>query len=371
MSYSAKTGRFVQAYKFVSVIVLNTILILLVLNFFAGKSLKKRYLAQYKPENYLDRQEIYPGYSPDDIALLMKETWDQPFQYEPWVGFKEKPRTGKFVNINEEGFRNSDKGRTNLSDDGIKIYVFGGSTTFGYGIEDAFTIPAHLQKRISNVYSDKKIRVFNFGRAYYYSTQELALLLQLLRKGYSFDIAIFIDGWNETLQAPYFTDELSLLFDAYNYSPDELQSIVVEQVPLVSYVHEKLGGGNSKKEVFRRSKFRSDPADVRREYLQNREIINLLATKYGFSAYFFIHPAPGYHNQYSNHKFWKQRSSDSLNAMNAKMEALEVTVNNQNAYSMTALLENYSKQPFVDEIHFTPEVCDLIAEFITQKIRIE
>jgi hypothetical protein len=353
----------------VSVIVFNTILILILLNFFAWWCVGPA-SPQYKPEYFLNRQEVYPRYTPEDIALLMKETWYKSFQYEPWVGFKEKPRIGKFVNISKEGFRYSHRKQANLREDGFKIYVFGGSTTFGYGVDDASTIPAYLEKRITKAHRDKKIQVFNFGRAYYYSTQEMTLLLQLLREGHRPDIAIFIDGWNENLEAPYYTSEMSFLFNAYNYSPDRLKRIVLQEIPLIRYVKAKMNIANSKNQIPNKSAFRNDLVEIRNEYLKSREIINMLAAQYQFSAYFFIHPAPGYRNSYAKHRFWEQRSAESVSAMTKKMELLESTTNSQNAFSMTDLLNDYRKQPFVDQIHFTPEVCDLLAGFIAQKISI-
>jgi len=365
---SAKSARFIQAYRFVSISVFNTIVILLLLNLLAWTQLSSP-SSQYTPENFVDRQELYPGYTPVDIALLMKETWYEPFQYEPWVGFKEKPRSGTFVNISKEGFRYSLRKQINLKEEGFKIYVFGGSTTFGYGVDDASTTPAYLEKRIAKAQGNKEIQVFNFGRAYYYSTQELALLLQLLREGHRPDVAIFIDGLNESPDAPYYANELSFLFDSYNYSPSALRSIVLEQIPLIRYVQTKVNIARLKGPVPGKP-LREDPVEIRNEYLFNRDIINMLATRYQFSAYFFIHPAPGYRNSYANHKFWKQRSTASVSKMTKKMELLETTTNDQNAFSMTDLLTDYRKQPFVDEIHFTPEVCDLLAGFIAQKISI-
>jgi hypothetical protein len=52
------------------------------------------------------------------------------------------------------------------------------------------------------------------------------------------------------------------------------------------------------------------------------------------------------------------------------MELLDKTVDNSNSFSMTDLLENYSEQPFLDDVHFTSHVCDKIAEFITHKIKL-
>mgnify|MGYP001342391119 CR=1 FL=1 len=68
-----------------------------------------------------------------------------------------------------------------------------GSTSFGYGVEDNHTIPAQLEK-ISN----NKLKVFNFGRGYYYSQQEHDLLYDLIKKEAPIPkYAIFLDGLNE------------------------------------------------------------------------------------------------------------------------------------------------------------------------------
>ena len=167
-------------------------------------------------------QQVYPGMTKLDISLLLDETWNRPWQYEPWVGFKEIPRTGKFVNISDQGFRYSYIKNLKLDARGINIYVFGGSTTFGYSVDDASTIPSHLQKHLSARYPEKEINVFNFGRGYYYSTQEVALLIQLLTHNYKPTIAIFIDGLNEGLRVPEYSREMSMMFDAYNYEHHKL-----------------------------------------------------------------------------------------------------------------------------------------------------
>ena len=56
--------------------------------------------------------------------------------------------------------------------------------------------------------------------------------------------------------------------------------------------------------------------------------------------------------------------------MEPKIQLLEKTVYNENSFSLTHLLENYEKQPFVDDFHYTSAVCDLIASSIAQKIKI-
>jgi hypothetical protein len=52
------------------------------------------------------------------------------------------------------------------------------------------------------------------------------------------------------------------------------------------------------------------------------------------------------------------------------MGLLNNPMDNENAFGLTNLLEDYPNQPFVDEIHFTSDVCDQFAEFIAHKIKI-
>ena len=225
--------------------------------------------------------------------MLLKETWSRPFQYEPCVGFKERPRNGKFVNISKEGFRYSHIKDLTLKNHGINIYVFGGSTTFGYGAEDASTIPAHLQRHLSNFYPDKNIHVFNFGRGSYFSTQELTLLLQLLRNGRVPNIAIFIDGLNETKFDPHYTNEMSKMFDRYNYSV----LMIYEMLPLV----------RARNSIAKRVNNAVDPLALYDQYVHNKKIITYLGSKYAFATYFFIQPVPGWHNNFLHHKFVSEK----------------------------------------------------------------
>ena len=130
----------------------------------------------------------------EDVVDLLSHTYSIGWEYEPWVGFKEKERTSKFVNINKEGIRLNNK------EDKIKlqnnIWFFGGSTAFGYGVADYETIPSYLEKLEKN-------KVINFGRGYYYSAQENILLTQYLKLGIKPIKVIFFDGMNETCDLEY------------------------------------------------------------------------------------------------------------------------------------------------------------------------
>jgi len=360
-----KIPRVGRLYSILATNLLTTALLVFLLNMMAFTALKIKYTF-FPSRSLTDLQIVYSNMSPSDIALLLEETWNRPWQYEPWLGFKERPRTGKFVNISNEGFRHSHIKNLRLDSKGINIYVFGGSTTFGYGVDDASTIPSHLQKHLSNLYPEKNINVFNFGRAYYYSTQELSMLLQLIRNRHVPAIAIFIHGLNEWQTEPHYTKEMSSIFEAYNYKQYKLFRGFIEKSSLMHAVR-KLKSyvvGQPEKEY-------RDPIDIHKSYQKNKEITNILAEEFNFQTYFFIQPIPGYLNNFRNHMFMRANRPANWNQyMTSRIQLLEKTLDNKTSFSLTHLLEDYGHQPFVDEVHYTSKVCDLIAKNIAQKIKI-
>lgn len=80
------------------------------------------------------------------------------------------------------------------------IYILGGSTIWGTGASDEFTIPSIIQKKINFSNNIKTIyNVYNYGFSTLVSHQQLKLLKKInLKKN---DIVIFYDGNNDIWQA--------------------------------------------------------------------------------------------------------------------------------------------------------------------------
>jgi len=362
-------NKFKKTYSTYSIIAFNTLLVFIFLNIlaFAGISIYKSIQPPYWPTKSLaDLQPVYPGMSLEDISRLMDETCIQPFQYKAFVGFTGKHRTGKFVNISEEGFRYTHIKDLRLDSTGINIYVFGGSTTFGYRVADESTIPAHIQKIYAERYPEKTINVFNFGVPYYYSTQELILLLDLIKNNHIPSIAIFLDGLNEGQDEPFFTKRMARSFTAINYNKFEQLKILIADIPLFRVINHFIKNKNEKQ-----FEEQLDSITTRDNYVTTKKMISGIADSYNFEAYFFIQPVPGYKNRFANHMFMPDDASLSrLNNLSAKITLLEDTVDNINSFSIANLLQDYEKQPFVDPAHYTSEVGKLIAEQIVNKIRL-
>ena len=117
-----------------------------------------------------DISKIYGSSNVKDYSRVLIEQ-SKELEYHPFVEYKESPRDGQFVTVSESNTRcniNATNKCVLLHGDGV-IWVFGGSTVFGYGVKNEETIPAYLEDILPNY------KVINMGHASYYSTPELIL----------------------------------------------------------------------------------------------------------------------------------------------------------------------------------------------------
>lgn len=108
--------------------------------------------------------------------------------YAPFVEWKRKSFRGQVVNIDETGERlHTPPGEGSR---GV-VRFFGGSTTWGTGVDDDHTIPA-LWNALHPDWT-----VHNHGESAYYSRQELERLISLVHLGEPVDLVVFYDGYND------------------------------------------------------------------------------------------------------------------------------------------------------------------------------
>jgi hypothetical protein len=208
-------------YKQGAIIFFNTLLFLLIINlagyiFYAYKDknpgrYENQITLKYGKEAV---SKAYPHLSYGEINQLLAETWNRPLQYDYYTGFREKPFKGRYVNIDAAGFRKSKhQAPWPIDSNKYNIFVFGGSTTFGYGVADQETIPSYLQQLLAKR-EGKEVAIYNFGTAFYYSVQEKLLLEQLMYQGQHPDLAIFIDGLNDAgvFEAPAYATQMQQLY---------------------------------------------------------------------------------------------------------------------------------------------------------------
>ena len=122
-------------------------------------------------------------------------------QWRSYVYWRRKPYHGNHINIDTNGIRLTTltKPIQQESRTPVKIFMFGGSTIWGTGARDAFTIPSILLQELHN--KGVATEVINFGETGYVSTQEVIALLLQLQKGQLPDLVIFYDGINDLFSA--------------------------------------------------------------------------------------------------------------------------------------------------------------------------
>ena len=133
----------------------NTLILalILVLSSHILLSLRASYTHRKNYDFELNEQQkiAYSHLSKEQINDLLRATWRVEgggWEYETWVGFRETPRQSSFVNVNDYGVRSNSKKQVLMAEINDAVWLFGGSSTFGYGVTDSETIPAQLEKNI-------------------------------------------------------------------------------------------------------------------------------------------------------------------------------------------------------------------------------
>jgi lysophospholipase L1-like esterase len=137
----------------------------------------------------------------------IEEYFDELFrstrlEWRSYVYWRRRPFTGRYVNVDENGFRRTWRDpRAKPNARPIRIFVFGGSTLWGMGARDEFTIPSYLAKLLAEHAPGARIEVTNFGELGYVSTQEVLSLQIALQRGDVPDIAIFYHAINDVFSS--------------------------------------------------------------------------------------------------------------------------------------------------------------------------
>jgi lysophospholipase L1-like esterase len=119
-------------------------------------------------------------------------------EWHSYVYWRRQPYQGKYINVDARGLRHT---WTGAREDGrrLRVFVLGGSTIWGSGARDDFTIPSLIAKRLAA--GDVRADVINLGESGYVSTQEVLTLLLELQQGNHPDAVVFYDGLNDTYSA--------------------------------------------------------------------------------------------------------------------------------------------------------------------------
>jgi lysophospholipase L1-like esterase len=395
--------KFSQGYKVLALHVLNTLVFLTVVNvglwgFFKIRdgsspsnpifSINRDY-SNLSPSNL---KRVYPDLSKEAIDKLLKETWSRPIVYETFTQFKESPYRGDYVNVDENGFRiGKNQGPWPPEPNKLNIFLFGGSTTFGYGVPDDQTIASYLQQLLSDKLG-REVRVYNFGRGFYYSTQERILLEKLLSAGFLPDLAVFVDGYNDFMyrfrDEPLFTSELKSLVMNNKTEISLLNNLPLTRLiaylkriasPTLEKQQEHKDGsrqpGNSngrktnpsaalssKEETY---DDKSIVAYVVNRYLTNKKLIEAVTTVYGVRSVFVWQPIAPYKYDLNYHLLAGDGFDNLYSTGYRYMEELIKKKPLGDNFLWCADMQERLQEPlYVDRVHYSAKMSEMLAAAI-------
>jgi hypothetical protein len=260
------------------------------------------YVNSIPADAYEDRSWLMAGFHEFEAGNM---------RWEPFAYYRRAPFAGRYVNVDADGLRHT----WNMpAIRPVKIFVFGGSTAFGYGARDDYTIPSDLSKLLAETFPSR-IQVANYGTASYVSTQEVITLIRELQRGNKPDIAVFYDGYNDTSSALQqqvagnADNEFNRVAEFNILNQGRSRDLYLEVLKrsnlynLLEGIHAKLSGGGSESagklsvsELWLRQldpqKQAALAADVVRVYQINHLAVEAIGDKMNFTPLFYWQPTP-------------------------------------------------------------------------------
>ena len=271
-----------------------------------------------------------------------------------------------------------------------KVHLFGGSTVFGFGSTDYFTIPSILQKEFNE--KNYKTKVINHGFSTLVASQQLQKLLKIpIKKD---DIVIFYDGANDVVQREIYQKPNGTII-GYNQN-NKLGFFFLDLRNFLSH-HSKIYHLLAKiKRNFRGEDNLQEISKCKIDNFSKPEFKKKWATYYdtlinaknytesnGGVFYHFLQPTLNFHLlKKSDYKYLKA-IGETRNSSLCFLELITDHYQNLNysykershkfnGLSLSEIFINSSlKNPgyyFIDFIHITPHGNKLVADFIFKKI---
>ena len=324
----------------------------------------------------------YPGRLEAEVLEMLRETWDEVSRngaYEPLTQFKEAPFRGRYVNVDPAGFRlSTPQGPWPPDPANFNIFLFGGSTAFGYGVSDDETLSSAMQPLLSSA-SARPVLTYNFGRGSYFSTQELMLYYRLLTSGSVPQVAVFVDGLNDFSTPdgePEYTANLKLLIEEHGWDDRRggLRSVLnaTRAVDAARWLRDALG--------HREEDHGPAPYDeavlarVRDRWLTNRRLIEKLSDLFRVRPVFVWQPVPMYRYDYKSYHVLgdlgvEPGASDRGYPLMARLRA-ELERSGDFLW-LADMQQDKRENLYVDECHytaaFTKEIAARICGFLKQR----
>ena len=305
----------------------------------------------------------------DGLKLYLETFINRKFDYEQFTEHAENNGyNNKFVNVTPDLGRKTTSPKTCNQN----IYVYGGSTTFGYNVTDEQTIPSYIGKfLIENSY---KICVKNFGRGSYFSTQENILFQKhiLNQKINTNDIIIFIDGVNEngnrnSRNTGFLFEAMKAVnqdyWDMYKYTfPMFFDSLAINQ--FINRLKTKFH--LTKKKNYDQQNIFDIQSNIKDVFQKNVLFRKGICNELNLNCFSFLQPFATIHGNY-----FKQPIKGAIEVRilsikeNIKLKKkYNILKNVTNVIDITNSLDESKNLSYVDGVHYSPSANETLANEI-------
>lgn len=359
-------ARVVNAYRATAVILLNFVVLAGMLELAAGLLLSRTHRQQTKPHrSYYDDKPWGARFALEERASIEKS------YYRPFALWMRGRATGQTVNVNADGVRLTLG--ANCVPDAYRVFVLGGSTTWGAGSPDWGTYSSYLQGALARR-TPQPVCVLNLGELGYTSTQELVFLATELGSGHIPNLVIFYDGVNDVrTAADYGRPGLHYLLK------ETASKLEGDKPPLLVRAHqsrlvrlllpERVSNADSSWIAgYRQRGVHVDSlADqVVATYLQNHRMVGALARDYGFAYAFFWQPVIWYGEKPLTPEEQRAQRWYAVHGVPELYRAVydrirDAAARESNLYDIADVFEGHPESVYLDWNHVTPEGNAIIA----------
>ncbi len=304
-----------------------------------------------------------------------------PVRYHSYILWRRAPYAGKTINIDAQGLRVTANIRC---EPGVpSIWMFGNSALWGSGTPDWATIPSLLAEDFSK--SGQPVCVKNFGEKAWVSTQEvIALMLELKHEPESPAVVVFYDGPTDSY-LPYESDEpdvhdnfepMRQKFEDTTSSSPGFQFL--KKTNTYVFLNQTLRNLGMRDPLQPQRRTSPEQASTMAKttvdnYLKNLEMVDALASHYGFHSFYFWQPTV---------RAGKKSLTANEDEMRRGEEALQpgseivfratydliAQVHRSNLIDLSDMFADHPEPLFVETNHLGPEGNDLVARRIFQTI---
>ena len=330
----------------------------------------------------------------EDYWREYRETYEGKLvQFKPYVGWNREEYHGEWVNIDSNGVRKT--WLPNVANNKLlpTLYVFGGSTVWGSGARDDYTIPSHLSKLLHE--NDFDHMLFNYGESAYSITNNIMQLVVLLKNGQIPDHVIFYNGINLVHSAYNNGDprvhSINNLFasrisdsnkgSSLDYIRIGLHKLIFSNSMIIKVLSSVFTSKTTINHYKPTLQYKPDIVEklgdeIIEYYKSCLVLVNNLAKGYGFDVIFLWQPVIFTENKLFDEeyrvseKLYNKQVSELYKYCNRQVSNIKVP----NFYNISDVLVNRENMIYIDFAHLTEEGNKIVAEkiisIINEKIKV-